>query len=85
MKEENQVLQQRMHDLESQGIRDDDDDTDIDISHIYRDNATEVMPMQLNPMRDPEGLETNDKNITAVQSENMEYQMKNMKEENQVL
>ena len=28
---------------------------------------------------------TNDKNITAVQSENMEYQMKNMKEVNQVL
>ena len=76
-------------------IRDDDDeDTDIGISHVYRDSATDVVPMQLNPMRDPESLGNSDRNIAAVQAENMElksknahleFENKNIKKENQVL
>ena len=32
---------------------DDNDDTDIEISHIYKDSATDVIPIHQNPMHDP--------------------------------
>ena len=56
---------------------DDNEDTDIDISHVYRDSGTDVIPMRLNPMRDPEDLGNNDRNIAAVQDEVMQLKSKN--------
>ena len=61
-------------------IRNDDDeeeDASVDISHVYRDRATDVVPMQLNPMRDPEDSGNNDRNIAAVQDEVMRLKSKN--------
>ena len=56
---------------------DDDEDASVDISHVYRDNAIDVIPMQLNPMRDPEDLGNNDRNIAAAQEEVMQLKNKN--------
>merc|ERR1712046_206108 len=82
-----EVLQQEVQDLESQDEEApqqheiENKDTGIDIGHVYRHSATDIVPMQLNPMRDPENNDSGnnyDKNeITAVQSENMSLKSKN--------
>ena len=55
---------------------DDDDDADIEMSHIYKDSATNVIPIHQNPMHEQEDEGVNDRNITTVKAQNMELKSK---------
>ena len=55
----------------------DNDDVGIEISHIYKDRAADVIPTHQNPMHGPEGMIRLDKNITSVQAQNMDLKKKN--------
>ena len=55
---------------------DDNDDSDIEMSHIYKDSAADVIPIHQNPMHDPEDIGSNDRNITTVKAPNMELKSK---------
>ena len=62
---------------ESHPESDDSDDSDIEMSHIYKASATDVIPTHQNPMHDPEDVVCLEKNITSVQAQNMELKRKN--------
>ncbi len=72
----------------------DDDDVGTEVNHLYKDRVTDIVPMQLNPMLNPEDMRNHKDNTVDVQAENMELKSKNanlefatksLKEENQVL
>ena len=72
----------------------DDDDVGTEVDHLYRVSTTDIVPMQLNPMLNPEDTGIHKDNTANIQAENMElksknanleFEMKNIKEENQVL